>query len=50
VHFVGFSLPPTAVAPFGTGPVSVVIDHPNYRERTVLSPETRADLLVDVSG
>jgi hypothetical protein len=50
VHFVSFSLPRTAITRFETDPVSVVIDHPNYRERTSLSAETRATLLEDVSG
>jgi hypothetical protein len=50
VHFVRFSLPQSAIARFGTESVAVVIDHPNYRERAVLSPETRANLLEDVSG
>jgi hypothetical protein len=50
VHFLHFSFPQEAIDRFGTGPVSVEIDHPNYRERTPLSAETRASLREDISG
>jgi hypothetical protein len=50
VHFLHFSFPQKAIERFGVGPVSVEVDHLNYRERTSLSAETRANLLEDLSG
>jgi hypothetical protein len=49
VHFVRFALPPAAREAFLTSDVALVIDHPNERARTVLSPETKASLAEDFS-
>lgn len=50
VHYVGFSLDPGQVARFLVEPVRLAIDHPEYREETRLSEETRNSLLADLSG
>lgn len=51
VHFVHFSLMPAQVTSFAAGSlVAVVIEHPEYRHRTVLREETRASLLDDLNG
>ncbi len=50
VHYIHFSLTPGQVAAFGEGPVSAVIDHPNYQEETALSPENAAELGADLLG
>jgi hypothetical protein len=47
VHFVRFALPPAARAAFMTSDVTLVVDHPNERARTVLSAETKASLAAD---
>ncbi len=49
VHFVRFALPPAARAAFATSEVVLVVDHPNERARTVLSPETRGSLAEDLA-
>lgn len=48
VHFVRFALPPEARRAFAGSPVTLVVDHPNERARTVLSPETKASLAEDL--
>jgi hypothetical protein len=48
VHYVRFAFTPAQVAAFAHGPVSVGVDHPEYQESTVLSAETRAELLTDL--
>jgi uncharacterized protein DUF3501 len=50
VHYVAFSLDPGQVARFRDEPVKVGIDHPEYREETVLSGDTKSSLLEDLSG
>jgi hypothetical protein len=49
VHFVRFALPPAARAAFATSEVALVVDHPNERSRTVLSPETKGSLAGDLA-
>jgi hypothetical protein len=48
VHFVRFALPPAARRAFEREPVALVVDHPNYRARTPLTPDTRTALLDDL--
>lgn len=50
VHYVGFSLDPAQVARFRAEPVRLGIDHPEYREETPLSEETKNSLLTDLSA
>jgi hypothetical protein len=49
VHFVRFALPPEARRVFAGSPVTLIVDHPNERARTVLSPETKASLAEDLA-
>jgi Protein of unknown function (DUF3501) len=49
VHFVRFALPREAREPFATSEVALVIEHPNERARTVLSHETKRNLLEDLA-
>lgn len=48
VHFVRFPLSPEARRDFGRSEVALVVDHPNERARTVLSPETKRSLDADL--
>jgi hypothetical protein len=48
VHFVRFALPPAARQAFAASDVTLVVDHPNERSRTVLSAETKASLAEDL--
>jgi hypothetical protein len=48
VHFVRFALPEAVSRAFPAAEVALVIDHPNERARTVLSPETKASLGQDL--
>jgi hypothetical protein len=51
VHYVQFALTPEQIAAFADAPkVALAIDHPDYREVTELSEETRAELLFDLRG
>lgn len=50
VHFVRFELTPAQIDMFGRGTVAVAIDHPEYRERTVLSEPSRQSLAGDLLG
>ena len=50
VHFVRFAFPPEAVRAFADSPVHLVVDHPATRARTLLSAETKAELLRDLRG
>ena len=47
VHFVRFAVPDAARRAFLSSDVALVVDHPNERARTVLSPETKASLAQD---
>jgi len=49
VHFVRFALPPDARAQFASSEVSLVVEHPNERARTVLSDETKRSLRDDLA-
>jgi hypothetical protein len=48
VHYIRFALDPGEVERFSTGPVALAVDHPEYSAETVLSEETRAELLGDL--
>jgi hypothetical protein len=48
VHYIRFSLDPSQVERFAAGPVSLAVDHPEYREESPLSDEVRAELLTDL--
>ncbi len=48
VHYLRFRFRPEQAAAVPAGPVAVVVDHPNYRARTELGPETRAELAADL--
>jgi hypothetical protein len=50
VHYIRFTLSPQQVERFAAGPVRVAVDHPAYRHETVLSDETRQELLGDLRG
>jgi len=50
VHYVRFALDRDQVESFARGPVTVALDHPDYREQAVLSDEARAELLTDLRG
>ncbi len=50
VHFVRFELTAAQVERFRAGVVTLAIDHPDYREKTRLSPETQSTLLGDLLG
>ena len=47
VHFVRFAVPEAARRAFLSSEVALVVDHPNERARTVLSPEMKASLAQD---
>jgi uncharacterized protein DUF3501 len=49
VHFVRFALTPRARHDFAEAEVTLVVDHPNERSRTVLSPETKRSLAEDLA-
>ncbi|MCL6639330.1 MAG: DUF3501 family protein [Firmicutes bacterium] len=48
VHYLRFAFRPEQAAAVATGPVAVVVDHPNYQARTDLGPEVRAELAADL--
>lgn len=48
VHFVRFPLPPEARRVFADADVTLVVEHPNERARTVLSASTRRRLAEDL--
>lgn len=50
VHFVRFELSPVQIEMFRGGTAAVAIDHPEYRERTVLSDAARDSLVEDLLG
>ena len=49
VHFVRFVLPPAARRRFAESEVTLVVEHPNERGRTVLSDTTRRRLAEDLA-
>jgi hypothetical protein len=48
VHYIRFALDPGQAERFSAGPVTLAVDHPAYSAETVLSEETRAELLSDL--
>ena len=50
VHFIRFELTPEQVAAWGSGPVVLRIDHPEYDHATTLGPETVEELGRDLRG
>lgn len=52
IQYLRFRLTPAQAQAFRVGelPVRLVVDHPNYRESSLLSPETRASLAEDLGG
>jgi len=48
VHYIRFALDPTQVERFAAGPVTLAVDHPQYRAESALSDEVRAELLTDL--
>jgi hypothetical protein len=48
VHYIRFALDPAQVERFAAGPVTLAVDHPEYRAESVLSDEVRAELLTDL--
>lgn len=50
VHYVTFSLTPDQVERFASGPVALVLDHPEYRYATPLGADTVTELLADLRG
>jgi len=48
VHFLRFAFTPSDVEMFASGPVHVVVDHPEYDQDVVLTPEQHAELLSDL--
>ena len=49
VHFVRFALSPAVRQAFPAAEIALVVDHPNERARTVLSPEIRSSLAADLA-
>ncbi len=50
VHYVHFDLTPAQVDAFATGPVAVVVDHPDYSYATELDESSKNALLEDLRG
>ena len=48
VHYVRWDLTTEQVEAFATGPVQVIVDHPNLHVATELRPDTAAELLNDL--
>ncbi len=48
VHYVTWSLTPDQVNAFAAGPVSLVVDHPEYQHETVLSGQAHGELSADL--
>jgi hypothetical protein len=48
VHYLRFTLDPDQVERFAAGPVTLAVDHPEYRAEGVLADEVRAELLTDL--
>jgi len=49
VHFVRFALPPAARRAFADAEVTLIVDHPGDRGRTVLTPAVRRRLAEDLA-
>ena len=50
VHYLKFDFTDAQRAAFADGPVAIVIDHPEYQERTELTDEQRDELLGDFAA
>lgn len=50
VHYVRWELSPDEVAAVEAGPVSLLVDHPAYREAVDLLPSTVTELVADLRG
>jgi hypothetical protein len=48
VHYIRFEFGPDDLAAFGSGPVQLVCNHPNYLEVVELAPFTVAELSADL--
>jgi hypothetical protein len=48
VHYIRFEFSQSEIDAFADGPVALVVDHPEYRFETELSPENHAELLADL--
>lgn len=48
VHFLKFRFNADEVEMFASGPVHIVVDHPEYDQDVLLSPEQHAELLSDL--
>jgi hypothetical protein len=48
VHFLKFRFTPDEVEMFASGPVHIVVDHPEYDQDVLLEPEQHAQLLADL--
>jgi hypothetical protein len=48
VHFVRFPLPEAACRALAREPAALVVEHPGYRARADLAPDTRQELLDDL--
>jgi hypothetical protein len=49
VHFLKFRFTPDEAEMFASGPVHIVVDHPEYDQDVVLEPEQHAQLLADLN-
>lgn len=50
VHYITFEVDASAREELAAGPVTLVVDHPAYREEAVLSDLTVSELRADVTG
>jgi Protein of unknown function (DUF3501) len=50
VHYLKFSFTDAQRAAFADGPVAIVIDHPEYQERTELTAEQRDEVVGDFAA
>jgi len=50
VHYVHFDLGPAAVAAASSGPIVLAVEHPAYRHRVTLAPDTLAELRSDLTA
>jgi len=48
VHFLKFRFAPTDIEMFASGPVHIVVTHPEYDQSIQLEPEQHAELLADL--
>jgi hypothetical protein len=48
VHFLKFRFSDAEIEMFASGPVHIVVNHPEYDQDVVLAPEQHAELLADL--